>query len=197
LVERIHRENIKGLALGLKKPSAPKGRTTITSINYGRMRGVLGSIKRQNKGLSLLQKNGLRYVAMYDKDQRFIQAGIFQTELKSDLKTKKEELSQAKKPPSPKATGIIKLSKSHIPKRIHYEKPVYPKVALAARITGIVRVEVTLNKSGKVIKSRILSGGPMLQQAALDAVNKWIYEPYMAEGKPTPCRFEVLVRFNF
>ena len=53
-----------------------------------------------------------------------------------------------------------------------------------------------MNKQGEVINTRVVSGIPMLNQAATDAVKKWIYEPYRVNSKPVLCRFEVTVKFG-
>jgi outer membrane biosynthesis protein TonB len=35
-----------------------------------------------------------------------------------------------------------------------------------------------------------------LNQAAIDAVKQWVYEPFVKDGKPTPIAFTVTVRFQ-
>jgi TonB family protein len=55
--------------------------------------------------------------------------------------------------------------------------PVYPKLAIAARISGTVRLIGTVGKDGIVQQIQIVSG-LLLVQAALDAVRQWLYQPH-------------------
>ena len=48
--------------------------------------------------------------------------------------------------------------------------PVYPPMAQAARVQGIVIIEATIGADGHMINARILRSVPLLDQAALDAV---------------------------
>ena len=51
--------------------------------------------------------------------------------------------------------------------------PVYPELAKRMRISGVVKVEVTVDPDGKVTDVKTLSGSPALSLAAEDAVRKW------------------------
>ena len=64
--------------------------------------------------------------------------------------------------------------------------PVYPDMALRARIEALVMLEVTVNETGEVDKIRIIRGHPMLDQAAIDAVKQWRYAPTLLNGEPVP-----------
>jgi TonB family protein len=55
--------------------------------------------------------------------------------------------------------------------------PVYPEIARRMKISGVVRLEVTVDASGKVTDVKTLSGNHMLSSAAEDAVRKWKFEP--------------------
>jgi protein TonB len=74
--------------------------------------------------------------------------------------------------------------------------PVYPPIARAARIEGTVRLEATISKAGKIENLRVISGQPMLQQAALDAVKNWLYRPYLLDGQPVEVQTTVDVIFT-
>lgn len=54
--------------------------------------------------------------------------------------------------------------------------PVYPEIAKRMRITGEVRIEVTVDPEGKVTDVKRVSGNSMLSAAAEDAVRKWRFE---------------------
>ena len=78
--------------------------------------------------------------------------------------------------------------------------PVVPKYTMQARqaeIEGVVRVEVTVDETGRVVSARVLSGlGYGLDESALDAAKQLVFEPALRCGKPVvgtkkiPFRFE-------
>jgi protein TonB len=74
--------------------------------------------------------------------------------------------------------------------------PQYPSIAKAARIQGIVVLQATISKSGSIQNLRIISGPPMLQQAAMDAVRSWRYKPYLLNGEPVEVETTINVVFN-
>lgn len=51
--------------------------------------------------------------------------------------------------------------------------PVYPEVAKRMRISGVVKLEATVDADGKVTEVKTVSGNHMLSIAAEDAVRKW------------------------
>ena len=63
-------------------------------------------------------------------------------------------------------------------------QPVYPEAARQARIQGVVRLRVILAKDGTISQMEVISGHPLLQQAALDAVRQWVYQPTLLNGRP-------------
>ena len=54
--------------------------------------------------------------------------------------------------------------------------PMYPELARRMNISGTVKVQITVDKSGSVKSSKLVGGHPILAQAALDAVRKWRFE---------------------
>jgi protein TonB len=74
-------------------------------------------------------------------------------------------------------------------------QPEYPPDAQDARIQGIVRVAVIVGKDGHVQDARLVSGHPLLAPAALQAVKKWVFDPFMRDGKPVRATAEVEVPF--
>lgn len=90
----------------------------------------------------------------------------------------------------------LRVSTVEAPKLVKSVAPRYPAVALRARIRGRVIVEAETDIHGNVTTARVVSGHPLLNQAALDAVKQWVYEPYLIDGVPKPVRFTVVVSFN-
>jgi protein TonB len=62
--------------------------------------------------------------------------------------------------------------------------PVYPVLAKRGRVEGTVRLTATIGKDGSVEKLETVSGHPILEQAAVEAVKKWRYKPTMLNGEP-------------
>ena len=62
--------------------------------------------------------------------------------------------------------------------------PMYPSMAKAARISGVVRLIGTIGKDGAIQNLEIVSGHPMLARAALEAVRQWVYRPTLLNGIP-------------
>jgi len=82
------------------------------------------------------------------------------------------------------------------PKLLKQVDPVYPNVARAALVEGVVILEVTTDIYGRVQGYKILRSIPLLDKAAIDAVRQWVYEPVIINDKPIPVTFTVSVRFN-
>ena len=62
--------------------------------------------------------------------------------------------------------------------------PVYPQLAIMARLSGTVHLVGTIGKDGMIEQLQVVSGPPMLVQAAMDAVRQWVYRPTMLNNKP-------------
>jgi TonB family protein len=63
-------------------------------------------------------------------------------------------------------------------------QPVYPEAARQTRVGGTVRLHVVVAKDGSVLQLVIVSGDPLLQLAAVDAVKQWKYQPTLLNGQP-------------
>lgn len=74
--------------------------------------------------------------------------------------------------------------------------PLYPEIARQARIEGVVIIEAETDLFGRVRNAGILRSIPLLDQAALDAVRQWVYEPMVINGRPRGLLFTVTVRFK-
>ncbi len=91
-----------------------------------------------------------------------------------------------------KAKGDVKP-----PKLIKEVKPVYPEEARKAEIQGIVILSVRTDINGKVEDILVRkTAGPLLDQAAIDAIKQWVYEPMLVNGKPNPIIFTVTIQFT-
>ena len=73
--------------------------------------------------------------------------------------------------------------------------PVYPPLAKAARIQGLVRLEGIIARDGTIQQLRVVSGHPLLVQSALDAVRQWRYKPTHLNGDPVEVIAPIDVNF--
>jgi protein TonB len=99
-------------------------------------------------------------------------------------------------PAAPVPTPPIRLhSGIQAPEKIADKTPVYPPIATAARVQGIVILEATIDEQGQVADLKVLRSVPMLDAAAMDAVKQWRYSPALLNGMPIPVIVTVTVRF--
>jgi TonB family protein len=61
-------------------------------------------------------------------------------------------------------------------------EPVYPPLAKAARVSGAVVVEMTIDEEGNVMSARAISGHPLLKDAAVEAARGWTFSPTLLQG---------------
>lgn len=74
--------------------------------------------------------------------------------------------------------------------------PRYPAEAKQAGIEGTVRMEVVIGADGKVLRTEVISGPPLLVPAALEAVRQWTYKPTLLNGQPVEVITQVDVNFR-
>ena len=75
-------------------------------------------------------------------------------------------------------------------------QPEYPTIARLSRTEGTVVVGAVISKSGRIESARVVSGPPMLQAAALQAVRAARYRPYLLNGLPTEVETTVSIVFR-
>ena len=75
-------------------------------------------------------------------------------------------------------------------------EPAYPKIALAARVTGAVLLKAVIGKDGDIRELQVVSGHPMLVPAAIEAVKQWRYRPYLLNGEPVEVETNITVTFQ-
>ena len=88
-------------------------------------------------------------------------------------------------------------SQAQAAKLLFQPEPEYPALAKDARVQGTVRLEVVVAKHGTVEQLRVLSGHPLLVEAAEAAVERWRYQPTVLNGSPIEVVTEVDVDFAF
>lgn len=74
--------------------------------------------------------------------------------------------------------------------------PEYPDAARQANVRGTVKLVVTIGPDGRVQEARAVQGPAMLRDAAMSAVRRWVYEPFVRGGQAVMVRTEVDVEFR-
>jgi periplasmic protein TonB len=82
------------------------------------------------------------------------------------------------------------------PRLISGPAPVYPILAKQSRIQGIVVIEAIIDEHGNVVQEKVISGHPLLVEAALKAVSQRKYEPTVLDGQATPVDLRVEITFR-
>jgi protein TonB len=90
-----------------------------------------------------------------------------------------------------KAGGAIRP-----PRKVVDVRPEYPQDARDAKIQGVVILEIVIAEDGGVIETHILRSIPALDQAAIDAVSQWKFEPTLLNGEPVEVEITVTVNFS-
>jgi TonB family protein len=98
------------------------------------------------------------------------------------------------KPPSGKAVRVGGSIPE--PRKIRNVTPAYPDIAKQARVQGVVILEATIGPRGDVTAVRVLRGIPLLDEAAIEAVKQWEYEPTLLHGVPVPVIMTVTVNYK-
>jgi TonB family protein len=97
---------------------------------------------------------------------------------------------------SPDATGAYRIGGGlRPPKKIKDVPPEYPAIAQQARVQGVVILEARIDERGNITDARPLRSIPLLDQAAIDAVKQWQYEPTLMNGVAVPIIMTVTVNF--
>ena len=92
---------------------------------------------------------------------------------------------------------LIKIPENTKLKRVKEVKPIYPEAARKANKSGEVTLEVVIDTEGNVKDVKVIEGEyDILNQAAVDAVKQWKYEPYKINDTPQKVRYTVKVQFR-
>ena len=100
-------------------------------------------------------------------------------------------------PPPPPPTEPVRVGGAiKPPVKTRDVSPIYPSIAQSARVQGVVIIEATIGPDGRVQNARVLRSIPLLDNAALDAVQQWEFTPTLLNGSPVPVIMTVTVNFQ-
>jgi len=77
----------------------------------------------------------------------------------------------------------------------HRVSPIYPPIAKAAHIQGTVLFDLRISASGKIESMKVVSGPPMLVQAAIDCLKQWTFHPFEKDGEPVIATGQMPISF--
>lgn len=81
-------------------------------------------------------------------------------------------------------------------KAIDLAKPPYPNAARAARASGAVNVQVTVDENGDVVSAKSVSGHPLLRTAAESAARSSKFNPTMLSGQKVKVTGVIVYNFK-
>lgn len=98
---------------------------------------------------------------------------------------------------APQPTAPLRVG-GHVkaPRLIVRHDPTYPVLARQAHLQGTVSIDAVIDSTGNVVEMQVVSGPPLLIDAALNAVREWKYEPTYLNDQPVPVQLIVIVVFR-
>jgi protein TonB len=97
-------------------------------------------------------------------------------------------------PPAPRVVRVGGQVKA--PALVYRVEPVYPDLAVQARLGAIVIVEAFVDREGHVKSVTVLRGAPLFDEPAVAAVKQWRYKPLLLNGVPTEFLLTATVKFR-
>jgi TonB family protein len=82
------------------------------------------------------------------------------------------------------------------PRPVRISRPQYPRRAFDAKVEGTVLLEILISSSGGVVHAEVRRSIPGLDEAAVDCVKQWSFEPAFRAGKPVPTMAAAPVTFR-
>ena len=79
---------------------------------------------------------------------------------------------------------------------IHKAQPEYPFIAKTARIQGDVVLTAVIGRDGSIQHLTVVSGPPLLIDAAIDAIKQWRYRPFLLNREPVEVETNITVTFS-
>jgi protein TonB len=99
--------------------------------------------------------------------------------------------------PTAPATGVVRVGGDvKPPKLLKRVEPAYPLIAKLNEVQGTVLIDAVIDPQGDVVKEHAVDGPEILIPAALEAVQRWKYQPTYLNGKPVALDMEVTVSFR-
>ena len=99
--------------------------------------------------------------------------------------------------PEPVTPKIVRAGQGvREPRRISGGPPEYPAMARNAHVQGTVILEAVINDHGAIERVRVLKSQPLLDAAAIAAVQNWRYTPTLLNGVPVSVLMTITINFT-
>jgi TonB family protein len=157
------------------------------SVGIAAEAGVIGGVVGGVEGGAKGRVKGGVAGGVQGKSEGSVQGGVVGVAQSEEMEKKREEFRKGAVP----IKGDIKQ-----PRLIKKVDPVYPEEARKNGVQGVVILEAKIDEYGRVMDAMVLRSVPGLDQAAIDALKQWVYEPLIIDGKPTKALFTVTVNFQ-
>jgi len=95
--------------------------------------------------------------------------------------------------PEPKPARISQVSPGVLTYKVN---PQYPAAARTARVQGSVVMHALIGTDGTIQQLQVVSGNPLLVSAAMEAVKRWRYRPYLLDGRAVEVETSITVNFK-
>ena len=119
-----------------------------------------------------------------DEVSQMTTAGTGQSALSSALSTS-AALPKLDRPISQVSGGTL----------VHKVQPIYSSQARSLHLQGDVVLEATIDEQGQIEDLKVISGHPLLAEAAKDAVSRWRYTPFALNGQPVRKQTRITISF--
>jgi TonB family protein len=94
------------------------------------------------------------------------------------------------------AASPVSGSRMKEPKLVSRSVPIYPTIAKETGVEGQVTIDAVIDSTGRLTSMKVVSGALLLQQAALDSLRNWKYEPGYLDDRPVPVSTSITVKFR-
>ena len=98
-----------------------------------------------------------------------------------------------KPPDPPKRIPVSNISEAQLTNKV---VPAYPRTAQLTGIQGQVKLHAIISRDGTIQSLSLISGPPLLAQAAISAVGQWRYRPYILNGEAVEVETWITVNFT-
>jgi protein TonB len=98
--------------------------------------------------------------------------------------------------PKPAAPVAPKAAEDIPAKILSAPQPSFPSWAKTLDVASVVKLDAVIDEKGNLGETRIVSGPRLLERAAQQAVQLWIFEPALTDGKPAASHMVLTVEFQ-
>jgi TonB family protein len=121
----------------------------------------------------------------------------FTVTLRFNLEEKEEATATSETTTAGANVNVITLPDDVELKLLKKVEPKYPAEARKKLLGGPVLLEAIIDKQGNVLDVKVVEGEhEVLNDAAIEAVKQWKYEPYKKDGKAQKVRYKIELKFH-